>query len=116
MRRPNSAIQVGDIPIRWNSCSQWRTTWPDWRNGQQWPWLALICTAEALARQGELVRPAAVCAFLLDWLRAPCGVKAAAGRLFDELRLRLPPEALAAALDQGRQSQLEDLVAQVGLE
>ncbi|MEI2691195.1 MAG: hypothetical protein V9H69_16410 [Anaerolineae bacterium] len=66
-----------------------------------------------LLGEGDLARPAAVCAFLLDWPGAPYAIKQTARRLLGELEGRLAPEALAAALAQGRQQRLSEVVAQV---
>jgi tetratricopeptide (TPR) repeat protein len=73
---------------------------------------ALVYTAEALLRQGELARPAELCGFLLGWPGAPCHVKQAAGKLLAELETRLPAEDLAAALQRGKAQPLTEIVAQ----
>ncbi|GIK73615.1 MAG: hypothetical protein BroJett021_26030 [Chloroflexota bacterium] len=72
---------------------------------------ALAYAAEALLRQGDLTQPVTICAFLLRWPGATYCVQQIARTLLDEIAVRLPPEEWAAALAQGEQCRLEDLVA-----
>jgi tetratricopeptide (TPR) repeat protein len=74
---------------------------------------ALVYTAEALLRQGELARPTKLCGFLLSWPGTPHHVKETARKLIEELEARLPPEELAAATERGRVWRLDEVAAQI---
>jgi predicted ATPase/DNA-binding SARP family transcriptional activator len=72
---------------------------------------AIVHSAEALLREGELVGPAELCGFLLSWRGAPRYTRDAAQKLVAEVEARLPPGDLAAALERGRGRQLEEVIA-----
>ncbi len=73
---------------------------------------ALAGTADALLQQGELVRPAELCSFLLNWPVTEPHIRKWVNPLLAQAEVRLSPEELGAAMARGHQLRLEEVVAQ----